>query len=401
MLNSFFVDNFKSLINLTFEPAGLNLLIGNNNAGKTNICHSLRFLSLTAQMDLYNAAENCTAEPWNLLNVYVKNKSLSFAVTCELPFENEILTFNYKLKLESHKALRLTNALIFTVESEELRVTGGKFEDVPLLLNDRGRVRLLHEERYKKGMSHGVELNYVDTKAPIETTMLFRLYDLETNPRANLFKRYLSSWGYYSLDPTSLRCKQARPSDAVLDSKGMNLSSVMYTLHNVNPRIERKIIEAARELEPRLDLLSFQSPDPEHVYMYFEDGKGNKFGVDNISDGTLRHLAICYLVITSRENHRNRPGTPLIIVEEPENGIFVRYLKSLFQRIEPSGKEGQFIFTSHSPYFIDLFDASLDGLFVVKAIDNHSSLFKPDGSTLVDKLGKFSLGEMHFQGLIG
>jgi len=321
MIKSFTVDNFKSLVNFNIRPAGLNLLVGNNNAGKTNICHALRFLGLTAKMSVDDAATECTAEPWNLLNVYLRKDTLNLSITCDLNYQEEAVSFSYELTLAAHKGLRLQNIRTFTVDSEILRISGERFADVVLLENKRGRAKLLHEVRFLKGHSSGAEALYVETMAPVDATMLFRLFDLETNPRSNIFKRYLSSWGYYNLDPTNLRSKHAKANDEFLDSKGTNLSSVLYTLHNVKPRIERKIIEAVRVLEPRLDLLSYQSPDPDHVYMYFEDGKGNKFGVDNISDGTLRYLAICYLITSLREQTSDRAGSPLIIIEEPENGV--------------------------------------------------------------------------------
>src|SRR5207249_9321407 len=95
------------------------------------------------------------------------------------------------------------------------------------------------------------------------------------------------------------------------------------------------------------------------------------------------------------------PGGPSIaMIEEPENGIFVEHLKALLERVDPSGREGQLIFTSHSPYFIDLFDAALEGLFIIKPAETHSALIRPDAGKLRDRLGQFSLGEMHFRGLL-
>jgi len=233
--------------------------------------------------------------------------------------------------------------------------------------------------------------------------MLSRLYDLETNQRSNLFKRYVASWGYYNLDPSQLRSKQARPMESTLESTGANLSSVLYNLHNAKPRIERDLIDSAKLIEPRLQFLSFQGPDPEHVYMFLEDGKDNKFGVDNTSDGTLRYLAICYLLLTTREKIADTGGNPVIMFEEPENGIYVELLRTLFEKIDPSGGAGQFIFTSHSPYFIDLFDKALDGVFLVKGGEAYSTLIKPDASKLRERIqaGPFSLGDMHFRGLLG
>jgi predicted ATPase len=397
MLKSFRVDNFKSLINIAFDPTGLNLLVGENNAGKTNLCQALRFLSLSSQMPLNDAAAVCTAEPWNLLNVYISAQTLSLSATVELFFEGDVLTFTYELALAQTKGGRpRPSSGLLTIAREVLRLSGSRFTDTILLDNSAGEVRVLHEQRF---LSNNPD-PYVRTAAPTDTSMLYRLYDLETNQRSNLFKSYLERWGYYNFDPTSLRRKQARATEESLTSSGSNLASVLFNLHNARPRLEKKLIEAARLLEPRLDLFSFQTPDPEHVYMFFEDRQGNRFGVDNVSDGTLRYLAMCYLIVTARESPSEDGGSQIIIIEEPENGLFVGHLRELIAKVDPLGTQGQFVFTSHSPYFIDLFDSNLAGLFLVKRGDTHSSLVRPDTGRLQDLVGQFSLGEMHFRGLL-
>ena len=391
MLDRFWVSNFKSLVNVEFRPAGVNLLVGANNAGKTNLCHALRFLALTARMPLDDAAKQCTAEPWNLPNVHSAEDVIELAADCTLQSEGDNLQFFYNLKLvgQRNSGSKLAGRP-FSVRGETLRVTGGRLVDQVLLQNTDGEVRLFHEvERYE-----------VRTTAPAAATMLYRLYDLQTNRRANLFKRYLSSWAYYSLDPIELRSNVATPMDRVLEPTGSNLCSVLHTLHGERPRDERKLVEAARLMEPRLDLLSFQAPDPEHVYMFFEDKHSHRFGVQNVSDGTLRYLALCFLILGNRQESAALPAPPLVMIEEPENGIYVGHLKPLFEKIEPSGAQGQFIFTSHSPYFIDLFDGALDGLHVVRMGPGHSTVLRPDRVKLEGLLGQFSLGEMHFRGLL-
>jgi predicted ATPase len=391
MLDRFWVTNFKSLVNVEFRPAGVNLLVGANNAGKTNLCHALRFLALTARMPLDDAAKHCTAEPWNLPNVYSGEDVIELQVDCTLESEGEQLRFAYGLRLVGQR--NSPSKLVtqpFSVWTETLRVTGGPFIDKILLQNTAGDVELLHE-----GTG-----SIVHTTAPTAATMLCRLYDLQTNRRSNLFKRYLCSWGYYSLDPIELRSNVATAMDRVLEPTGANLCSVLYTLHSERPRDERKLVEAARLVEPRLDLVSFQAPDPEHVYMFFEDKHSHRFGVQNISDGSLRYLALCFLILANRQESTLLPGPPLVMIEEPENGIYVGHLKPLFEKIDFSGTQGQFVFTSHSPYFIDLFDGTLEGLQVVRMGPRHSTVQRPDRAKMQELLGKFSLGEMHFRGLL-
>jgi predicted ATPase len=413
MLRRFLVNNFKSLMNIDFRPSGINLLVGSNNSGKTNLCHAIRFLGMTSAMSLDEAASVCTPEPWNFLNVYTSSDLAEMQVEADLHTDGEELSFAYTLQIVGRRqgVGGKTVARSFRVEYESLRVNGGPFNNTVLLENKAGKVRLLHETRFlygekrvgKSSTEDNIPIagySVVETSAPTDSTMLFRLYDLETNRRANLFKKYLSSWSYYSLDPSKLRSNAATFMDRMLKPDGSNLCSVLYTLHNLNPREEKKLVEAVRVIEPKLDIISFQAPDPEHVYMFFEDSQSHKFGVQSLSEGTLRYLAISFLIIENRKNFPEREAAPLILIEEPETGIFVGLFKPLFEKLDPSGSDGQFVFTSHNPYFIDLFDSSLEGLHMLKFPVEGSVLIKPDIAKLRERLGKFSLGDMHFRGLL-
>jgi predicted ATPase len=395
MLKQFRVDNFKSLLNVTFEPSGLNLLVGSNNAGKTNLCLAMRFLALTSAAPLRDLAGQ-TIELWNLANAYLAKPTIDFAVRCTLALEGRPLDFDYELSLAYSRKEAATKTL--EVASETLRLTGDGFQDTTLLENKAGAVKLLHEPAFLRESPR--ETVHVETTAPTDQTLLSRLYDLKTNPRANLFKRYLGSWQYFNFATPLLRGTKARAMDLFLYSDGSNLASVLYSLKSSQERLYRRILESAKAVEPKLDLINFHAPDPEHVYLFFEDKAGKRFGVEGLSDGTLRYLAICTAVSSYRQAVAEGLPAPVLMIEEPENGIYVGHLKPLFEKLEPSGREGQYIFTSHSPYFIDLFDACLEGVWVVRNQGTHSLLTRPDRARLEANLGKFSLGEMHFRGLL-
>lgn len=397
MLSYFRVDNFKSLVNVTFEPAGLNLLVGSNNAGKTNLCHALRFLSLSSRMSLQEAAKRCTPEPWSLANAYLDKPTVDLSLRCSLAGADETLDFAYELRLTAPRVGKGTreNAPL-AVQSETLKVTGGKFNDTVLIQNDAGTVNLLHERNFLNTPPQ--ERIHIPTTAPTDHTMLFRLYDLADNQRSNLFKRYLGSWQYFNFDALRLRGSTAQPLDAQLEWDGSNLASVLFNLKSSDERSYREIVKAIKVVEPKLDLINFQSPDPEQVYMFFEDEKGKRFGASNISDGTLRYLALCAVIALNRRPGED--GSPVVMIEEPENGVFVGHLKPLLERIESSGREGQYFFTSHAPYFIDLFDGLLDGVWVARSQQTHTTIERPQRERIEKLLGQFSLGEMHFRGLL-
>lgn len=396
MLKRFRVSNFRSLLNVEFLPVGLNLLIGRNNAGKTNLCSALRFVALSSAYSIEDAARRALGETWNVSNIHVKDQSIEFEVEAALPIGGIPMAFAYSLKIGAQRdpaSLKQS----FAVVEETLKATGGEFSQTSLLENRNGQVRLLHEKRF---LSKAPE-QYVETYCPQDVTMLSRLYDLDTNRHANLFKRYLQTWYYYNLNPNALRSPDVVSDRPVLQYDGGNLSKVLFTLHNEKPRLERKIIESVRELEPKLDLFTFVSPDPEHVYLFLEDQDGNRFSTQSISDGTLRFLAMAYLIWSAACCAEPNEPCPLLIVEEPENGLYVGHLKSLIERIDPSGKCGQFVFTSHSPYFIDLFDSNIEGVHVLRPGKPSSVLVRPDVGQVRKLLDQMPLGEMHYREMLG
>jgi predicted ATPase len=396
MLKSFRISNFRSLVNVEFRPVGSNLLIGPNNAGKTSLCSGLRFLSLTASLDLETAAQHAVGETWNIANAYVNDRTLRFDVKASLDDGGQTLDFDYTLVLSVANGSADLGVTV-RAEEERLLVTGGKFAQTVLLDCTKAQAQLLHEEQFLQGGAP----HKAETLSPPDATMLSRLYDLHSNRRANLFKQYLQSWRYFNLDPHAMRSHQVvseKPPTILTD--GSNLSKVLFALHNEQPRVERKIIESIKAIEPKIDLFSFRSPDPQSVYLFMEDREQNRFGMQSVSDGTLRYLVFAILVHGLAENRAMAKFSPLVIIEEPENGLYVGQLKPLFEKVDSSGASGQFVFTSHSPYFIDLWENNLAGVHLLKPGKPSSVLVVPDQDKLKKLLAEMPLGELHFREML-
>ena len=113
-------------------------------------------------------------------------------------------------------------------------------------------------------------------------------------------------------------------------------------------------------------------------------------------------LALAYIIASNRSAaHDPFPLPRLNVIEEPDTGIFVGHLKELFRSLDHTGQSGQFILTTHQPYLIDLFDAHLDSVFVLKREPTHTVLVRPDREKVTEWLREMSLGEMHFREMLG
>ena len=395
MLKRFRVSNFKSLLNIEFRPVGLNLLIGPNNSGKTNLCSAIRFLGLTSYMTLAEAAKKVLGEIWNISNVYVNDRTIEFEVEAALNEGGDHLEFTYLLRLDADQKGAMSSQPLRVME-ENLKVSGGRFIQTVLMENRSGIVRLLNEKRFLAGVGE----TFVETTSPQDATMLSRIYDMEANRRANLFKNYLESWTYFSFNPEALRSHKVADKPA-LGFDGANLSKVLFMLHNEKPRVLRELILSVQSLEPKLDLFTFTTPEPGSVYLFLEDVLGNRFGTQSISEGTMRFMAMNYLILKASLSGASGEPNPLLLIEEPENGIYVGHLKPLIEKIDPSGLSGQFVFTTHSPYFIDLFDNNLDGLHLIKSSKISSVLIRPDPGKIRQLLDEMPLGELHYREMLG
>ncbi len=403
MLKRFRVNNFRSLLNVEFRPVGVNVLIGPNNAGKTNLCSALRFLGLTASMSLEDAIRTSVGETWNIRNVYTPEENVEIEMDCSLPYEGETIDFEYSLSL-AVRAKSSVSGQVLHLSRELLRVTGVGFTQTPLIENvGSGEIRLIEEGWHATPPSQplGFVQDYISLpgQGRTHTTSLCMLGPA-MGRLAKLFGEYLQSWAYYAFSPYSLRSPAVARESPILFSDGKNLTRTYFSLHNEKPRMEKKLIEIIKTLEPRLDLLTYMSPDPESVFLFMEDQKGNRFSTQSMSDGTLRFMAMAYLILSGEDsNSESLPG--LTIIEEPENGLYVGHLKPLFERLVAPGRRDQFIFTTHSPYFIDLFDSCLEGVHLVKPGVPSSEIRKLDVEKTKKLLAEMSLGEMHFREMLG
>ena len=394
MLKRLRVNNFKSLVNVEFRPAAVNLLIGPNNSGKTNLCAAMRFLGLTACGSLRDAIRESVRESWNITNVYSGSDLMEFEVDCSLPSKNGQVDYRYSLEIASRTSapfgeqyLEIGLEQLWRGQGVLLRRKGDRAQVAP---------EAFMEIQQAREVAELIDLPTSAKEEPdIRETLVSRLDDPGIAP----FRSFLQSWAYYSLSPAALRSASVWRDESGLLSDGSNLCATMFRLHNEKPRLERQIIEIVKALEPKLDLLTYSYPDPESVFMFMEDQQGNRFGVRSISDGTLRFMAMAYLILAAAERGANEPA-PLIMIEEPENGLYVGHLKPLIERIENDGTGGQFVFTTHSPYFIDLFDSNLEGVHVMKPGVPSSILTKPEPDRIRKLLEDMPLGELHFREML-
>ncbi|MEA3228783.1 MAG: AAA family ATPase [Campylobacterota bacterium] len=165
MIEKIHIQNFKSIYDLEIETSRINLFIGENGSGKSNLLEALVFVSasdsnkldneflvsrgirvtepqfMRSAFDDYNKDKNIDVKI-----TYVKNKLKEYSFRhgneVKLNFEALILDAN-KEKYLSHLNMKLENFLIYSPENTSLRVFEKEGQIQPLGLNGEGLLKLL------------------------------------------------------------------------------------------------------------------------------------------------------------------------------------------------------------------------------------------------------------------
>ncbi|MEO8657067.1 MAG: AAA family ATPase [Bryobacteraceae bacterium] len=129
------------------------------------------------------------------------------------------------------------------------------------------------------------------------------------------------------------------------------------------------------------------------VQVFFSEGD---FSVPatRLSDGTLRYL--CLLAILC-----DPTPPPLICIEEPELGLHPDILPKLVDLLLQASERTQLIVTTHSDVLVDALTHRPDAVVVCEKHDGRTELRRLTESELKPWLGKYRLGELWTNGQIG
>src|SRR5262249_26871484 len=199
------------------------------------------------------------------------------------------------------------------------------------------------------------------------------------------------NWRYFSLSPLAIRLgsdetwrrSTSSPTGALpsawwtaCDPDGFDLSLVIFILKSFDDRRYRRIIQHVKMIEPALEAINFIPAPGQHPVPFVELNTQSRASWRGLSDGTLRALGLALIIETAGACSPPTNSVPcLSLIEEPENGIFPGMLRRFFDLFEDWAPTAQFFFTSHSPYFIDMFDDKRECVTILRQAKDRSETF--------------------------
>ncbi|HEX3552834.1 MAG TPA: AAA family ATPase [Thermoanaerobaculia bacterium] len=345
------IQNYKSLADVGLGQTGygqgsplpaLSCFIGPNGSGKSSLLGAFGFLADCLREGVEAACDKPQRGGFSKLRTQGRGGAIRFDLYYRESPQARPITYSF--------AVDEVEGLPVVVEESLLQRRKGQKYGRPhpflRLKNGAGHVWAGDFTEAEEGAT-SLDIELDDTGRLGITT----LGQLKEHPRIVGLRSYIESWYLSYFIPDAARGLPPAGAQKHLDRTGENLGNVVQYIERTHPdRFERTLLEIARKIPGIRSITHEKSQDGRLLLRFNEQGYGDPFYQQSMSDGTLKMFA--YLLLLED------PEPPSFIgIEEPENGLYHKLLEELARELvrhaESSLGKTQILLTTHSPYFVD------------------------------------------------
>lgn len=344
-LRSMSAANYRSLRAIRMEIGEVNLFIGENGVGKSNLYRALQLVQAAVRGNLaYEiAAEGGMASAlWSGPRREEKNFRIKLEV--EVADEERAMTFRYRVEAGLRSPCAAAGfAFEPQIKAEELSVETGTRPVT--MMKRQGPGVMVRGER-------GRMEEYPEEALTSETAIAL-LGDAGHYPEIGTFRRAVDAWRFYHGFRTDRDSPLRNPCLAVtsplLGEDGSNLAAVFATLvHTREDTVELDRAIAAAFGGARLSV-----PEPGEYAEFglvLPDFPRRVFQPRELSDGQIRFLGLAAALMSYRQ-------PPLIALNEPEASLHPDMLVPLADMIAEAASTSQIWIVTHSQQLADAVEA--------------------------------------------
>lgn len=180
-----------------------------------------------------------------------------------------------------------------------------------------------------------------------------------------------------------------------LHADGGNLAAMLRRMWEEHPERYAHLLEFIRLAAPFFgDFVLKPLPGERVLLRWRERGSDEIFAPDALSDGTLRFICLATLLMQPPEW---MPAT--ILIDEPELGLHPFAIRLIGEALRGASQHVQLIISTQSPHLLDMFRP--DEVLVVERIDGSSQFRRLKPKALEKWLSEYSMGELWEKNLIG
>jgi predicted ATPase len=400
MLDRIHIRNYKSLRDVALDLRAFNVLVGPNNAGKSNVFDCLRLLSELTRSQHGEPVQSRGGFSSIVWNGDIKS-SIGIEVSGHEPSSPDQQGDRYRLKYDVHLAGGPTH---FQVASEQFWVgdalpDGGAISAIEKdLLKARpdGRVLLEYpvEGNNARATDPGGKVLWMGSYGTSLSSYLSAFADPTRFPLVGDFALQVKDWAFYNFVPSLMERPLQVRRDLRLQESGENFGAVLHSHHAEFGSNFREIQGWLQKALPEVSELLSGLTEQGQTYAQIEE-KGLKVRIPSwaMSDGTVRFLAHLLVVFGASP-------PPLVCFEEPENFIHPHLLELLAHVLKRASARSQILLTTHSPYLLNFLEP--EDVVIVEKREGATEASRPkDPGAIKEALKTLGLGEMWYAGSLG
>jgi predicted ATPase len=385
MIQRIRIEGYRSLKDVTWTPGKLNVVIGPNASGKSNL---LRALALLHRSALGKLPEDILREG-GMGSILWDGQvgSLGWSLTAdriEHGGTDEQLSVAYDLKLS-----RLGTTSAYRVENELVASHTKSGQVAKLLTREPLASRIEESPPYL--YSHG-------SAWPEEQTTLSFMNSMTGHILLGVFREaWLGSWQIFQDlqvgQDSEIRKAAVSRLESRVATNGSNLVPFLHTLYSSNRDFKNDVDMSMRAaFGDDFEELSFPPAADQLVQLRLRwRSLKNDQSAASLSDGTLRFLLLVAILANPQ------PGK-LIAIDEPETGSHPSMLPVVADLAYQAADRTQVVFSTHSPQFLDAFKTQTPTTTVAQWVDGETKLNVLDGAELERWLKEYSLGALFKSG---
>ncbi|MDX2181665.1 MAG: AAA family ATPase [Bryobacteraceae bacterium] len=365
------VERFQSIRELKdFELKPITVLIGANGAGKSNFLRVLRLLQAIGDRRLQKFVASMGRANSLLYGGLRSSRSMSVALKI---FDRDSNLLGYRTGFESD----VQQLFAFSDETTEYMPV-----ELAALGSDQDTIL---------GSGHA-ETKMDTVEGGVGGAVHRALY--------GWILRVLGSIGFYHFVDTSEFSSPMRGPSYVenyrtLTSDGANLGAFLAGLRVKHPDYFRRVESTVQLIAPQFDRFELQeSRERPDVFLTWKNKSGDFFGPHQLSDGSLRAIALCALLGQPPDS---LPG--IICLDEPELGLHPYALDVIAGLVKSASTFSRVVVATQSAALVSKFEP--EDVVTVEARDGQSVFTRQNSESLKPWLEDYTLGELWEMNLIG
>ena len=392
MIKSIRFFNFFSFASQTIKFEELNVLVGINGSGKSNLIKAMQLLrAVITDGEISELIIN----RWGGLEAvhYLGDEKQDFKVELEFEFDPAVLSkYGYQFQkpvfycIVFHKMASSQNYYI----SESFHTKEDGSVDYIYMEMNRGKgfVRNILSNNQE---SVAYELDNASESVLCQLVDKDHYYQIYTLREA--IKDIVIYDGFDTNSVSSMRKPVPPGVSNRLLSGGSNLPLVLNSIKLNDKNSYMAIIDALNAVNPNFKGFDFNFLGSSIELLLDEKGLNKSVHVTHVSDGTLRYLCLLAIIFNNRRGK-------LICIDEPEIGLHPDMIGELMQAILQTTNATQYVISTHSDHILN--QLSVENIIVFEKDDDNKTFVKDfRDNEFVEWASQYSAGSLWRNGNLG